>query len=330
MSSAEKRIAVVTGGTGFIGWNLCETLRDAGWIVRAVVRPSSSNPLPDGVERWDADLNAAAMQQAVDGADVVYHLAGVTRARNLAGFRRVNADGAREAAIASRDAGAFFLMVSSQAAGGPGTPSSVRTEADPPAPASDYGLSKLDGEAAVAAVEGLHYAIVRPPGVYGPRDKDFFVLFDAARRGLAPRLGSAAKAYTLIHVDDAVAALRAVADAGTSGNGSVDGGVFFIGHPEPVTQGELLTQVASAVGRRARQIPIPLPVLRLLAEFGELQGVITGRPAVLNRTRFRELAAPGFVCSVDKIAEAIGWRARIDHARGLEHTARWYRDVGWL
>jgi len=323
-------VAVVTGGTGFIGWGLCEALRDANWTVRAVVRPSSSNPLPEGIERWDAPLEAAAMASACAGAGVVYHLAGLTRARTLDDFLRVNAEGARQAALASREAGSFLALVSSQAAAGPGTPAQVRTEAHAPAPVSDYGRSKLAGERALHDIEGLRYAIVRPPGVYGPRDKDFLALFQAARRGLMPRLGSAAKAYTLAHVDDVVASLRAVAAAGIEGRAAVQGETFFIGHPAPVTQGQLLSHVATAVGRRVRQVPLPILLLRVLAELGEAQAILTGRPALLNRSRFRELAAPGFVCSVDKIAAAIDWRASVEIQEGLVDTARWYRQAGWL
>ena len=323
-------VAVVTGGTGFIGWALCEALRDAGWNVRAIVRPSSSNPLPEGVERCDAPLDAAAMAPAYDGAQAVYHLAGLTRARKLDEFLKVNAEGARQAALASRDAGAFFVLVSSQAAAGPGTLAQVRTEAHPPAPVSDYGRSKLAGERVLLDIEGLRYAVVRPPGVYGPRDKDFLALFQAAQRGLMPRLGSAEKAYTMIHVDDVVASLRAVATAGVAGETAVHGEAFFVGHPNPVTQGQLLTHVAAAVERRARQVPLPTPLLRLIAEFGQVQGLLTGRPALLNRDRYRELSAPGYVCSVDKIALAIDWRAAVEIQAGLSDTARWYGEIGWL
>jgi len=323
-------VAVVTGGTGFIGWALCAALRDAGWTVRAVVRPSSSNPLPEGIERWDAPLDAASMAPACEGALVVYHLAGLTRARTLDDFLKVNAEGARQAAIATRAAGAFLALVSSQAAAGPGTPDEVRTEAHAPAPVSDYGRSKLAGEQVLHDVEGLRFAVVRPPGVYGPRDKDFLALFQAARRGLMPRLGSAAKAYTLAHVDDVVASLQAVVAAGIEGNPAVLGEAFFVGHPQPVTQGQLLSLVAAAVGRRVRQVALPIALLRVLAEIGEAQGALTGRPALLNRSRFRELAAPGFVCSVDKIAAAIDWRASVEIQQGLENTARWYRAADWL
>ncbi|NKB87312.1 MAG: NAD-dependent epimerase/dehydratase family protein [Acidobacteria bacterium] len=331
MDAAARPIAVVTGGTGFIGWALCEALRDAGWCVRAVVRPTSSNPLPEGVERYDANLDAAALGDACAGAQVVFHLAGLTRARTYEEFHSVNADGAAEVARAARRADAFFVLVSSQAAAGPGTVDNVRMETDPEAPLSDYGRSKLAGEHAVRAIAGLRYSIIRPPGVYGPRDKDFLVLFRSARRGLLPRLGSASKAYTLIHVSDVVGALLAVARTGREDPAAVDGLTAFIGHSQPVTQGELLQSIARAVDKpRALRLPVPLGVLRVLAEFGELQGAVTGRPAVLNRSRFRELSAPGFVCNVERIADATGWRAAIGFDAGMKETARWYIAEEWV
>lgn len=329
-AAARPGVAVVTGGTGFIGWALCESLRDAGWEVRAVVRPSSSNPLPPDVERWDAELDAEAMAPACAGADVVYHLAGLTRAPSMETFLAVNAEGARQAALAARNAGAYFVLVSSQAAAGTGTPDRVRHEDDAPAPVSDYGRSKLAGEAVLAEIEDLRYSIVRPPGVYGPRDQDFFALFRAASRGLVPRIGSPDKAYTLIHVDDAVTALRTVADAGMLEVAAVHRETFFIGHPEIVSQRDIAAALRAAVGGTPRELPVPGTLLRVLAELGEIQGRITGRPALLNRNRFREITAPGFVCSVAKITTVTTWRATYDLEGGFRATATWYREAGWL
>jgi len=324
-----SRIAVVTGGTGFIGWNLCERLRDQGVEVRAVVRPSSSNPLPDGIVRADAALDAAAMAEACDGAEAVFHLAGLTRASSDAEFHRVNAEGARQAALAARDAGAFFVFVSSQAAGGIGTPDRPRTEADASEPVSQYGRSKLDGERLVAQVDDLRYCIVRPPGVYGPRDRDFFTLFQMGARGIFPMLGDPDVSYTLTHVDDANSALLRIAEAGVTGDDAVEHQTFYLGHPTPVRQGDFPVVLAAVLRRRIRRVPVPRAVIKALSELGEL-GALFGRPAVINRSRYRELTAPGFVCSVDKLEERLGIRAEIDVERGFAETARWYRDQGLL
>lgn len=327
---ARREPVVVTGGTGFIGWHLCERLHAEGHEVRAVVRPSSANPLPAGAFRFDAALDAEQMSPAFQGARVVFHLAGLTRAPDLETFLHVNAEGARQAALAARDAGAFLVLVSSQAAAGPGTPSNPRAESDLPAPVSDYGRSKLEGERRVTSVEGLRWATVRPPGVYGPRDTDFLALFRMAARGWFPLLGAPDKAYTLAHVDDVVSALLAVGGAGASGSAEVRGETFFVGWPQPITQLDLSREMERIAGRRLRRVPVPAAILRAIAEAGELQTAISGRPALVNRSRYRELTAPGFVCEVDKIERRLGVRAAVPPADGLAATADWYRTEGWL
>jgi nucleoside-diphosphate-sugar epimerase len=324
-----SRIAVVTGGTGFIGWNLCERLRDQGVEVRAVVRPSSSNPLPDGITRVDASLRAEEMSSACEGAEAVFHLAGLTRAASYEEFRRVNAGGARQAALAARSAGAFLVFVSSMAAGGSGTADRPRRETDPDEPVSLYGRSKLAGEREIAGIEGLRYAIVRPPGVYGPRDKDFLTLFTMAKRGLFPMLGNPDVAYTLVHVNDVNTALLRVAEAGAARDAAAEQQTFYVGHPEPLFQGDFPDLLGEILNRRVRRVPVPRTFLKALSELGEL-GAMFGRPAVINRSRYRELTAPGFVCSVEKLEERLGVVAEVDVERGFAETAGWYREMGWM
>lgn len=323
-------IWVVTGGTGFIGWNLCAELVETGHEVRGVVRPTSGKPLPEGVARIDAPLDAVEMAAACAGADVVVHLAGLTRALSYERFLEVNAEGARQAALAARDAGAFLLLVSSIAASGPGTAERPVRESDPPRPVSDYGRSKLAGEEAVRGIEGLRWAIVRPPAVYGPRDEDFLALFRMARRGLFPMLGDPQAAYTLIHVQDMVQALIALARAGITAQPAVLGETFFTGYPEPVRQAELARHVGDAVGRSLRPVRVPRMLLRALASLGEMQARALGRPGLINRSRYAELTVPGCVCAVSKIEAAVGHRARIGHREGFAATARWYREQGRL
>lgn len=322
-------IAVVTGGTGFIGWSLCERLRHQGVEVRGVVRPASRNPLPDGVTRAEAELDAQGMAPACEGAAVVYHLAGLTRANSLEEFMHVNAEGARQAALAARRAGAFFVLVSSMAAGGSGTREAPRRESDPDEPVSAYGRSKLAGERALQGIDGLRFAVVRPPGVYGPRDRDFLTLFRLASRGFVPGIGDQNVGYTLVHVADTAAAMLRIAEAGIARDAAVQGEVFYIGHREPITQGQMAELLGEALGRRVRTIPVPRALLRAFAEAGELRKLL-GRPAVVNRNRYREITAPGFVCDVSKIDRLLNWQARFDVPAGFADTARWYREQGWI
>ena len=187
-----------------------------------------------------------------------------------------------------------------------------------------YGRSKLAGELVLQELRGLRFTVVRSPAVYGPRDRDFLFLFKLARWGLFPILNDPASAYTLIDIHDLIDALLALPEQPAAW-----GEVFFVGHPDAVTQTDLGRTLMAAVGRRYRRIRVPAIVLRLLSELGEL-GSLVGRPGLLNRSRYRELTAPGFVCSVDKARDRLGIVAQINLHEGFAQTAAWYREQGDL
>src|SRR5262245_49554578 len=113
-----RRVAV-TGASGFIGWHIAERLRDCGWHVVAIVRQGSAKPVPHGVERAEATLDAASLARECDRASVIVHAAGLVRARSAAEYAAVNVGGTRAAVDAARAAGARLIQVSSLTAAGP-------------------------------------------------------------------------------------------------------------------------------------------------------------------------------------------------------------------
>lgn len=319
-----SRRVVVTGATGFIGRHVSRHLAASGADVRAVLRPESTQTAPAGVATVRAPLESSALDAAFGGADVVVHLAGVTSAVRPRTYTDVNVDGARAVATAARRAGARLIHISSLAAAGPAPAGAPRREDDPPNPITPYGRSKLAGEGAVANTPGLRWTILRPAVVYGPGDRALLPVFRLAQLGVLPLLGRPGAAYTFVHVGDVVRAI----DAAIDGRG--DGEIFFVGHPLPVTTAELLERVRSVVGRRALAFRVPQPVVRAAAVLCDAIGRIAGRSVPLNRSRFAELSAEGFVCRVDRLRERLGVAAAIDLAAGLAETAEWYRDAGWL
>ena len=127
-----------------------------------------------------------------------------------------------------------------------------------------------------------------------------------SRHGASFRiLGPGSAAYTLIHVDDVVRAIETAARAETVG-----GETFFIGHPEPATAEDLRAALGAATGSAPRPLRLPSPLTWIVAGVGDL-GRRVGRPTVLDLARWRELTAPGFVCSVDRARDRLGFEARI-------------------
>ena len=316
MSQAAARVAV-TGATGFIGWHVCERLRDAGWQVVGVVRPESHKPLPLGVQRAPANLEPAALTRACAHALAIVHAAGVTKARSAHEYRRVNVEGTRAVVEAARELGARMVHVSSLTAAGPASRDRPKTEADASTPITAYGHSKLESEETVKGTAGLPWTIVRPAAVYGPRDRQFLPLFQAARRGILPRPSNAGDfSLTLVHVADVARAIEMACARDAS-----ERETLFVGHPASVSLDALLRTAASTLGRAYRPVPVPMAIIRLAAWIG-----VGG----LSAERLREIKSPGFVCSVERAERCLGFRAAIDLEEGFRSTAAWYFANQWL
>jgi nucleoside-diphosphate-sugar epimerase len=160
--------------------------------------------------------------------------------------------------------------------------------------------------------------------VYGPTDRAVFPLFQAAARGLMPLVGREDAAYTFVHIDDVVRSIvAAVERTGVSGP-------VFVGHPVPVTPRDLLEAIQLAVGRSSRMLRVPMPLTYVVALAAEAAGRITGRPMPINLWRYREMAAEGFVCRVDRLRDELGVTPGVGLREGIARTAAWYREVGWI
>ena len=314
----------VTGATGFIGWHVAAHLLASGREVRAVVRPESTRKTPPGVAVVRARLDAAALRDAFAGVDVVVHLAALVSTTRDVEYTAVNIEGTRAVAEACQADGARLIHISSLAAAGPASAALPRSEGAPPAPVTPYGWSKLQGERIVAGTAGLSWMILRPGVVYGPGDRAMLPLFRLAKRGVLPLVGRPDAAYTVAHISDVVRAIEAALST------RADGETVFVGHPKPATARQFLEGVRSAVGRAAAMIPIPLGLTRAAALVGDLVGSVIGRPLPLNRRRYIELTAEGFVCRVDRLRDCLGVVAETDLDEGLAQTAAWYRRAGWI
>jgi nucleoside-diphosphate-sugar epimerase len=317
-------IVAVTGATGFIGRHLTTSLVERGVDVRAIVRPGSPRTAAPGATIVSAPLEPSALERAFEDVDCVVHLAGIVSAVSPETFVGANVEGTRAVAAAARRRSAHLVHISSLAAAGPSPASHPRTESDTPAPITPYGRSKLEGERVVQSIDGLRWTILRPGVVYGPGDRAMLPLFQFANRGVMPLVGRRDAAYVFMHVADTVRAIEAAIETRRQGD------VMFIGHPRPVTALEVLQTIRAAMGRRAVILPIPGGVLKVAAVLGELAGRGLARPLPLNRSRYEELVAEGFVCRVDAVRDRLGIVASTDIREGFEDLARWYRRAGWL
>jgi nucleoside-diphosphate-sugar epimerase len=316
----------VTGATGFVGSHLLDVLRGASVSVRVLVRrPDRIGNFSGAVEVVVGDLDdGAALRRLVDGTATVIHLAGLVRAGRAADFDRTNRVGTQSvvAALRARAPGARLIHVSSLAAAGPSRNPAGRAPTDPPAPISAYGRSKLAAENAVEAWGG-RWAIVRPPAVYGPRDRDVLQFFRLIHRGLVP-VPSGARWVSLAHVSDVVRAILAVA------RGRGDHRVLHAGDPHTRTITELLATLAGAGGRKARIIPVPSLVVRAGGLAGDVLHRLGARSVALTSDKARELLARHWTAEVRESLVELGISGSVPLEIGAAATWTWYEAQGWV
>jgi nucleoside-diphosphate-sugar epimerase len=320
--------ALVTGATGFVGSHLVEALRRQGVEVTALARSARKAEVlaPLGIAVVEGDLHdAAALGRAVEGQDVIYHVAGTVAARNEAEFTRANRDGtANLVAAATRAGGGRLVFVSSMAAAGPAERGRPLVGNEPPRPVTAYGRSKLAAEQVVTA-SGLRWTIVRPPTVYGPRDREVLKVFRLARLGIAPVFGDGKQELSAIHGSDLAEALIAAA-----GSECTEGRVYYACHPDVFTSAEFVRAIAAAMGRRVAVLGLPQPFARLLLGVTETAARATRQATILTRDKAHEFFQAAWTGDPGALRRDAGWQARHDLASGLAETYRWYRSAGWL
>jgi len=316
----------LTGATGFVGSHAASRFLAAGWRVRGLVRrPDRPGLLPAGVEAVPGDLSNVPAG-AIEGADAIVHVAGVTRARSRSGYFDVNAR-ATEAlarAAAAVSPAAKFVLVSSQSAAGPSREGRPVAESDPPRPVSWYGESKLEGERAVERVWKGDWTVVRPAVVYGPGDPGMLQLFSLIARGWAPVLAGGACRIQLIWAGDLARVLLAAADdRGLSGRRG------FAAGPAMTTK-ELALFAGSLRRPRARMLPIPAFAVRAAGMLESAREALTRKSRPFNRDKAREILQPDWVCDAEPFLRDAGVNDLRPWKEGIAETLGWYQREGWL
>lgn len=318
----------VTGATGFVGNHLVDALRARGDAVTAIARSAAkaADLTARGVRVVRGDLDdLKALDDALEGQDVVYHVAGAIAARNEAEFNQCNVQGSVNVLqAAARHGRPRFVLVSSMAAAGPATLGTPLTGAEPPHPVTAYGRSKLGAEQAVMRCD-LPWVIVRPPMVYGPRDREVLKVFQTIRWGIAPVFGDGSQELSAVHGADLAAALVA---AGTAP--ACVGRSYYACHPEVFTSAAFVRAIAAAMGRKVRLLPIPPAVGRAALAITETAARLGGKTTILTTDKANEFFQAAWTGNPSPLTADTGWRAAHDLRSGLADTYAWYRQAAWL
>ena len=316
----------VSGATGFVGGAFVRRLLADGaspdqlrCLVRHVDRATASGLPRASLRRGDFGdpTTGADLRAALDGVGAVVHLAGSLKAYDRSGFERVNVDGTQRLVEAVEQVApqAHFIHVSSLAAAGP-SPDGHGSDVAPAAcePVSEYGDSKRRGELAVVA-SSLQWSIVRPPVVYGPGDGGTRLLFQQANAPLTavPR---EPRPLSVIHVDDVVEALWLTLAR------RPHGAVLPLDGPDRTDTHAFVRAIAAACGRRARLMPVPMPLAGLAATACDLVARVRRSPGYFNRDKVREIRAAGWVADGAAAQRLLGFVPRVRLAAGLAAVAK--------
>jgi nucleoside-diphosphate-sugar epimerase len=218
-----------------------------------------------------------------------------------------------------------FVLVSSLASYGPSATSAPHREADPPRPIEYYGQSKLEAERVVEEESaGIPWTILRPSGVYGPGDVDYFNLFKSAMRGWNVFFGNRDRLMSVIYVDDCV---RGILEGAQHPSSEAKG--YFLTSEQQVSWEQFQSEILRVVDRRVRTINLPSQLVTIAAIGGELATRVDKKPRILNLQRAKMAVQQAWTCVGDAARRDFGFEARIEYPEGIRLTHEWYEANGW-
>jgi nucleoside-diphosphate-sugar epimerase len=326
-------IACVTGATGFIGSHLADLLLEKGFTVRTLVRKTSNLRWIEGknIECITGDVrDPKSLEPFLEGADYVFHIAGLVKARTREEYFDANDNATRhmlEATARFAPAVKRFLFVSSQTAGGPAAAHDrPLTEDMPPKPITTYGASKAAAEKTVASFTGVvPWTIVRPPAVFGPRDTEIMIYFQTVAKGLNSLIGFNDKQLNLIYSEDLVRGIYLAATSDVSLHRT-----YFLASERQYSWPEVGRVAAAALGKRTVTVRLPHAVVYTVAALAQLAAAVQRKAATVNLEKARDITTQYWLCDSSAARRDLGWREEVDLEEAIRRTIAWYREQGWI
>jgi len=327
-----KPIAVVTGANGFVGSHLVELLLKKNYHVKCIIRKTSNlrwiEHLP--VEFYDCGLtDVASLKRVFEGADYIFHIAGVVGARKPEIFYKGNVETTRIVLDAASDISTIkkILVTSSLAASAPTVQGQPVTEMTPSQPVSTYGKSKVEQEKlSHSYMDKLPIVIIRPPVIYGPRDTEVLLLFKTIKKGLMGLIGSKEKYLSFVYISDLVNGMW-LATTSEKAKGQT---YFLSSVPAEYEYSELSQAIADALGTKPFKLRVPHSVLYVAGAMAQFFGKFSSKPPTLHLEKVREMTCDSWSCSSEKAIKEIGYQPEVHLSEGLRKTVDWYKKEGWL
>ena len=332
---------LVTGASGFIGSFIVERGIEKGFDVWAGVRGSSSRRFlkDDRVkfvqldfsspENLKAQLNSFRAEHGV--WDYIVHAAGVTKCLDKKDFFKVNYEGTKnfiEALEATGMQPRKFIYLSSLSIFGPlheKQPYTPIMESDTPAPNTAYGESKLLAERYIMENVRFPYIILRPTGVYGPRERDYYQMVVSIKKHVDFAVGYKPQVITFIYVKDLVKAIYLAIEK------PVENRCYFVSEPQGYDSRAFSDLIQHELGiKRVLHIKAPVWLLKVISACAEWFSHISGKPSTLNRDKYKIMKQRNWLCETDTIEKELDFTIDYPLGKGVKETIDWYKQEKWL
>lgn len=335
-----KKKVLITGASGFIGSTAVDKALELGYDTWAGVRKSSSRKyLSDNrIKLVNLDYSnkdslkdqLRKLSENYEKFDYVIHIAGLTKALHKADFDNVNFEQTRNLAetLIEIDAipEAFVLMSSLSALGTGDEKGYTPIKSDhTPNPTTAYGKSKLKAENYLKRLEDFPYIIIRPTGVYGPRDKDYYILMKAVKGGLNVGAGFKKQILTFIYSEDLVDVIFKLIEKGIVRK------EYIVADGDCYTDSEFNQIVQDVLDKKhVVRIKLPLFIVKPAAWISEKIAAILGKASTFNSDKYRIMKQRNWACDITPLKKDIDFEPKHRLKQGIEKTVKWYRDQGWL
>ena len=329
---------LITGASGFIGSFIVEEALNRGFETWAAVRKSSSREFLKDERIHFIELNLSSeeqLKQQLKGIqfDYVVHAAGVTKCLHKEDFFRINTEGTKNLVRALLDLQMplkRFVYISSLSIMGAireEQPYREIRERDKAQPNTAYGKSKLEAEQWLNSLNEklLPYVILRPTGVYGPRERDYFMIAKSIKAHTDFAVGFKQQDITFVYVTDVVQAVFLALEKGQTGR------CYFLSDGEVYQSSTFSDLIRKELGNPWWiRITAPLWLLRIITFCGEYIGHMTGKVTALNNDKYNIMKQRNWRCDINPARQELGYEPKVKLEEGVRKSIAWYKKNKWL
>ncbi|MBR3479426.1 MAG: NAD(P)-dependent oxidoreductase [Prevotella sp.] len=326
---------LITGASGFIGSFIVEEALRRGFDTWAAMRRSSKKDFLTDPRINFIELNLSSQERLTEQLhdhefDYVVHAAGVTKCLDPKDFYRINTEGTKNlvnALLTLKMPLKRFVYISSLSIFGAireKQPYEEIRETDTPKPNTHYGRSKLEAEQWLDSIT-FPYVVLRPTGVYGPRERDYFLMAQSIKQHTDFAVGYRRQDITFVYVLDVVQAVFLACERGQTGR------KYFLSDGQVYQSSTFSNLIRRELGNPWWiRVKAPIWVLRIITFFGDKIGHLTGKITALNNDKYHILKQRNWRCDIQPAIDELGYKPQYTLEQGVPITIQWYKDNGWL